>query len=211
MHEKCGHEVRQVGALSVNTAEHSIRVDLTKIEAPTQLYDADVAWIEHRLGCVSLLFGKLGPDRETLKSRLEVRYPAESFITTFWGNSLDFFEGLKKFVEQWPETVRETVDVSKWSAESIHSEWASFTYMSRSGSQSALDFYHISTSALARLARTGTVEGLRMRPVVRVQMTCFELLNLIDMSEPVVSEVKEYLPGEGLKALETAPKTQSEK
>src|SRR5438445_3134779 len=71
--------------------DRTINVDLRKLTAPVNVYDADLAWIAHRPGTVSLFFGKrsLPPKRE-LRTRLELRYPPENLVHHFWRNSREF-------------------------------------------------------------------------------------------------------------------------
>src|SRR5437899_59886 len=90
---------RQVGALRVGLTDDSLGIDVKKLEAPAQAYDADAAWIEYRPGRVSLFFAKRNrDDPNLLLSRLEVRYPPEDLINTFWNISTDFFDRLRKYV-----------------------------------------------------------------------------------------------------------------
>ena len=144
----------EVEAIRVNPTERSLSVDVSKLEAPTQAYDADVAWVEHRPGTCSLLFAKFSRDEPgSLESRLEVRYPAEQ-ILVLWKNSEPFFNSVVAYVNTWPEEARANDDPPvKTRAIKSHSEWATFSQMSHSGSAGAVDFYHLSTSALADSCR----------------------------------------------------------
>lgn len=186
---------QQIGPFSVNRAEHSITLDITKIEGPDRVYDADVAWIEHKPGAATLVFAKLGGDRDQLRSRLEIRYPPEDLLLTFWGNSRSFFSRVKRYVAGWDDESRTTHEPPvKSNALQTHSEWSSFTYMSQSGSESAIDFYHVAPGALARFAQHGETAGLKMRPVVRVQLTTFELLSFILRVQVVLDEIRKHIP-----------------
>jgi hypothetical protein len=186
---------RQIGALKVDTNEFSIAIDASKLDAPSQVYDADFAWIEYRTGRLSLFFGKYDDDPEMLRTRLEVRYPPERFISTFWNLSKSFIEKMQTYVETWPKDARagETPPTNLHAKDS-HSEWASFTYMSHSGSQASLDFYHVNPSGIARLLQTKSTEGLRLLSVVRVQLSTFDLFRLTEQARGVVDAIKETLP-----------------
>ncbi len=195
---------RQIGALRLGLEENSIGVDVAKLEAPSQIYDADQAWIQHRPGRISLFFAKLGlPEPGHLESCLEVRYPPEDFVLTFWKASETFFERLKTYTDQWPEAARQVAAAPRTAHSArFHSEWASFTYASHSGSEAALDFYHLSTAAIVRFTHSRVTDGLRLRPVVRVQLTSFDLFGLIEQARPIVAEVLNYLPESHLKNFE---------
>lgn len=187
---------RQIGALRVSPDRQAISIDASKLEAPTLGFDADWGSIEYSTGRVSLVFGKHSRERaETLQSRFEIRYAPERLITTFWKNSEAFFELVDGYVKSWPEEARPVSEPpAHWPAERAHSEWASFTFMSFSGTEAALDFYHIAPAGIAMYTRTGNASGLRLNPVARVQMTTFELLALAERVRPVVLRILETLP-----------------
>ena len=183
---------RQIGALRVGLADNSIAIDASKLDAPSQGYDADVAWVDYRPGNVSLLFAKHSrDDAEVLQSRLEVRYPVENLILTFWKGSPEFYDKLQSYVESWPQAARFVAEPPlKSRAEKSHSEWASYAYLSHSGTAAGIDFYYLSSSAIARFAKSGSVEGLRLRPVVRVQLTSFALFKLLEQVRALVGEIE---------------------
>ena len=185
---------RQVGAISIGP-DNSIKIDASRLEAPSRAYDADYAWIEYRPGNVSLLFAKKSRDEsDKLHSRLEVRYPPEDLVNTFWGISARFVESLRGYVGRWPEEARRTEQTSKLPAKQSHSEWASFTYMSHSGTDAAIDFYHMAASGIAKFTQTGSTAGLKFNPVVRIEMTAFELLAFLDRMAPIVEDIRQTLP-----------------
>jgi hypothetical protein len=189
----------ELGGLQVNPVDHSASVDLKRLEAPSQVYDADFAWVEHRPGRVSLFFGKRGASQDNvLASRLEIRYPAESIPTSFWKNSVEFFDRLRLYVERWPASARERDETNeiarRWGAVRTHSDWANFTYMAHSGTEASIDFYHLSAAARARFSNFDDLLHMKLRPVARVQMTIFTLGQLVDALEPVVAEIDSYRP-----------------
>ncbi len=187
--------IREIGALRLNLEDKSIGIDSDKLEAPPVLYDADVAWIEHRTGSLSIYFGKVSRGAERLQSRLEIRYPPEDFLLTFWGNSLDYHARLNEYVMNWaPEARTRKPSAATWQTEKSHSEWVSLSAASHSGTEASIDFYHLSTSALARYARTQNTEGLKVRGVVRVMISTFDLWNLIEDARPLVPQIQATLP-----------------
>lgn len=187
---------RQLGALVVNLAENSYSIDASKLEAPARAYDADVAWIEQKPGSVSLMFAKLERDDPShYRSRLEVRYPPENLLLSLWHISRSFFAKLERYVESWPEEARRPAEVQQQlPAKLSHSEWASYTYMSHTGTEATIDFYHIPPGALARFLQRNDTSGLKVLPVVRVQLTTFELMNLVNRIHPLLDVIRESLP-----------------
>jgi hypothetical protein len=182
---------------SVSTGlDHSITIDMAKLPAPTIAYDADYAWIEHEPGDVRLFFGKRNRDNPgELRSRLELRYPPESLVGHFWRNSREFHQRMKAFADQWPRSEqRDKVQPETMKAEKEHSEWANFQSMAHSGSEALIDFFTLPVSGMARYIMGQGSSGLTMVPIVRVQMTIFELTRLLDSMELLVTAINQYLP-----------------
>jgi hypothetical protein len=176
--------------------DRSINIDLSKLEAPTNLYDADIAWIKHEIGRVSLFFAKRSVSTTgELRTRLELRYPPENLVHHFWRNSRDFHAGLRQFVERWPKDVQgPAVDANSIAAQRDHSEWVNFEAMSHAGTEATIDFYQLPPPGIARFAQGLGSSQLKIVPIVRVQMTTFELVHLLDAAATVVAEVERYLP-----------------
>ena len=177
--------------------DKTINVDFRKLTAPSNVYDADFSWIEHRPGTtVSLFFGKGSRDEgNRLRTRLELRYPPEGFVHHFWRNSREFHERVRAFVDQWPrDDARDALDPRGWQAAKDHSEWVGFEAMAHSGTEAMLDFYLLPALGIARFQRNQGSGGLQVVPVVRVQTTVFELLRLLDSARPVVEAINTYLP-----------------
>ena len=176
--------------------DKSIHVDMSKLPAPSNIYDADFAWIEHRLRAVSLFFGKRNREnKQQLRTCLEIRYPPESLVKNLWGNSRDFHEGLKCFADKWPlDDERNNLDPSRLKPLKEHSEWANFEAMAHAGTEASIDFYQMPPAGIARFAKGQGSSGLKLTPIVRVQMDVFELLRLLDDAVEIVRRIRDYLP-----------------
>ena len=180
--------------------DKNINIDLTKVAAPANIYDADVAWVTHQPGQVSLFFGKRDLNgKNRLRTRLELRYPAENLVHHFWNNSRDFHERLRAFVSLWPDSANTAPRLADaWQAEKDHSEWVNFEAIAHAGTEATLDFYSIPAVGIARFRRGDGSASLTIVPVVRVNLTVFELLRLMDAIKPVVKDIEAYLPKKGL-------------
>jgi hypothetical protein len=182
--------------------DNSINIDLMKIQAPTNVYDADYAWIAHRPGNISLFFGKRDVGSEdTLRTRLELRYPPENLVQ-HWKKLAEFYERAQKFIEKWPkDDLRDKQRPMEWKAERDHSEWANFETMAHSGTQASIDFYSLSPYGVAQFSMGRGSSQLIVTPIARVQMTTFELVRLLNLIAETVAEIEGYLPrlteGEG--------------
>ena len=182
--------------LVLDAAQRTISINTSRLQAPQNIYDADLAGIEHRVGDVRLFFGKLKwavPDK--LRTRIEVRYPVETFYKHFWNNSREFHEEIRAYMQQWPSAEeRKRPRLSEMEADKDHSEWANFDYMAHSGTEGAIDFFHLPPGGLARFAKTGSVDDLELEAILRVQLTVGELLALLDCCTAIAAEVESYLP-----------------
>lgn len=181
----------------------SIKIDMAKLLAPTMVYDADCAWIEHRPGSASLFFAKKSRDeKETLRTRLEVRYPVENLVGHFWRNSREFHQKLKAFVDQWPaDAARRDVEPSSMKASKEHSEWANFEAIAHAGTEAVIDFYSLAAPGIARFAQGQGSEALVLTPVVRIMTTAFELSRLLDQTAAVIKEIESYFPARMMEEL----------
>jgi hypothetical protein len=175
--------------------DNSIKVNLAKLAAPVNVYDADMAWLKHKTGVLSLFFAKRSLSEEKIfRTRLEVRFPPENFVQ-FWENSKDFAGRVSTFIDKWPkDEERSQLDPAGWKAEKDHSEWANFGTIAHSGTEAALDFYTLPPAGVARYIMGQGTSQLILTPVVRVQMTIFELSILLETMAVTVSNIKDYLP-----------------
>lgn len=176
--------------------DRSITIDMAKLPTPTQVYDADYAWIEHRPGDLRMFFAKQSRnDSATLRTRLELRYPPENLVFQLWHNSREFHAKMRAFADKWPQDrTRDEVSPERMPAAKEHSEWANFEAMAHAGTEASIDFYTVPASGIARFIAGQGSAGLKMVPIVRIQMTIFELTRLLDSMEPVVAEIQSYLP-----------------
>jgi hypothetical protein len=172
--------------------DRSIRIDLSRLRTPTNVYDADFAWIKHRPGAISFFFGKRSfTAKESLRTRLELRYPVENLVHHFWQNSRDFHARLDSFVSKWPKDVeRDSLVPEEWNAERDHSEWANFETISHAGTEASLDFYLLPAFGIAQFMKGAGSSQLTIMPVVRVQMTAFELGRLLNSVGEIASEIE---------------------
>lgn len=174
------------------TPDGAIAIDASKLETPANVYDADFAWVQKRLGAVSLFFAKADLNaKDRLRTRLELRYPVEGFIEHFWKNSRDFHKIIRESVQRLPvAAVGERPPIESWEALKDHSEWVNFSYLARVGSQSALDFFNLAVPGVVQFTKGQGTSGLIIRPVTRVLTTTAALNHLLDSCEPLAEELQ---------------------
>jgi hypothetical protein len=190
--------LQRAGHFVFDPSGGTLQIDPGRIEVPDKVYDADVAWAERSSGAMTLFFAKTNRDNPAaLKSRLEIRYPIEQVARTFWKPTQTFFRNVTEYVAKWPASMRGTLDVpSGLPASTTHSEWATFTMIAHTGSHASIDFYELPPAALHRFNQIGDKGGLKLRPVVRVDISIFELAAFLTRIEPMAREIQQELPEE---------------
>jgi hypothetical protein len=168
------------------------------LKVPERVYDADFsnAYLRHTV--VHLLFGKRSfNEPNQLRSRLELKYPAEAFFQHFWGNSRQFQVGASEQAAKWPSNIRrDEIDLWQMRAERDHSEWVNFSYIARHGSQASIDFFFVTPAGIAKFAKSHSSGDLEIVSQVRVLMTLHELVMLLELCGPIAQEIDRYLPTE---------------
>jgi len=190
-------DFKHIGALLVGVTSLEISVDASKLEAPSNLYDADSAWLQYQKGKLSIFFAKTDvSDPSILLSRIEVRYAAESFWDSFIKQQSEFAESVGKYCGQWPSHAAATDRDSRASMRAVksHSVWSNYTYMAFSGTEAAIDFYHLSASSVAKYSKLRDTAGLLLRPVMRVQLSTFDLHDLLTESTAVAEAIRKDVP-----------------
>ena len=186
---------KRTGALVLNSEDRSISIDLSKLAPPQRTYDADLASLEHREGDVRLFFGKLRlPERSTLATRVEIRYPIEFFYHHLWQNSRAFHKGLRERAASVIYRSQDRRQLHELSADKDHSEWANFDFMGYAGTEAAIDFFHLPPADLARFGKTGVAANVVLEPILRVQLGVGQLLGLLESCAETIPEIDKYLP-----------------
>jgi len=173
-------------------AAGDVMVSSVDLPVPSNVYDADYAWPRIRNGAVSLFFAKASAgDASELWSRLEVRFPIESFVRHFWQGSRTFHEQVRALVAQarWSMKDREHPKPEVLRPKREHSVWANFDSMSRHGTAASIDFYHLAPDAIVRFARTRDLSDLNVEPMVRVLTSLSEALSFLDECDKIALEV----------------------
>ncbi len=185
-----------MGALILNAEDRSVSIDMSRLGPPLKTYDADLASLEHRENDIRLFFGKLRlPGRDSLATRVEIRYPIELFHKHLWQNSREFHGRLRERAEALRiSRSMERCQLHEMEADKDHSEWANFDFMGYSGTEAAIDFFHLPPTDLARFEKTGAMMNVALEPILRVQLGVGQLLRLLDSCADAVPEIENYLP-----------------
>jgi hypothetical protein len=173
----------------------SIVINTAKLQPPKNVYDADVAWVVKRNPeFVSFFFAKenLNPDKNEFRTRVEIKYPVESFYYHIWKNTREFHEGLRneKHPVAAPQHTASVQELMSRNSEREHSEWSNFEIMARSGTHACLDFFLLSPAGVARFAKGGGSNWLQATGVLRVYTTITEVRSALDQCVPLANELE---------------------
>ena len=108
-----------------------------------------------------LLFGKRNRAEAGGAGRAALRFVTLQKIssTRFGRYRRTFIVRLDAYVRLWPERRRVETLPEHLCATRSHSEWVTLRTVSHSGTEAALDFYHLSPFALARFVQTRNLKG----------------------------------------------------
>ena len=169
-----------------------IGIDYAKAEVPERFYYADYCDVQKARGGYSLLFGKLEPGTQKLRTKIEVAYPVEMFRLQLWGNSRDFHAIVRTAAGKvdFPpiEQVEDTDKVQSFRSNNV--------FMASWGEESVLDFYYISPRDI-HYVRHQQAREIALEPVVRVVLPTALMFEFLEKCRPYAEEL---LQPEGTKA-----------
>jgi hypothetical protein len=174
-----------------------LQLDWSKVDPPAQVYVAEHVTVKIHRGAVGMFFAQSRPAKaEKLLTRLELRYPFEHFYREFWLNSQDFHQRLRTNMEKYAAlapTADERVD-GTGDAEQIAFMCVNYCMCAQTGSESMMDFYHVSPRSSFLYEHTKDLSMFEFEPKVRVQLTSWELLHMMDECERLAKVIGPQLP-----------------
>lgn len=173
-------------------SDGSIRVNTANIGTPADVYDADFAWVEYRLGVVRFFFAAESTTQH-LHTCLLVKMSAEGFFHHFWENSREFHARLKERAERRSglrDKTRDELRPETWDVEKRHALTANFDVLSHAGNEAQIDFFHLPPSGLAFWTKLEDGRGMKFSPKVRVLLTTDELFRLLEEAEKIVPVIE---------------------
>jgi hypothetical protein len=174
-----------------------LQLDWSKVDPPTQVYVAEHAAVKIHHGAVGMFFAQSRPGKmEKLLTRLELRYPFEHFYREFWTNSREFHQRLRTNIEKFGPLAPKDEDRvdAKGDAEQIAFMCVNYCVCAQTGSESMIDFYHVSPRSSFLYGQTKDLSMFEFEPKVRVQLTSWEMLHIMDQCDGLAKEIGPQLP-----------------
>lgn len=161
-------------------------LDYEKAEVPSRAYFADYLDVVEGRADVTLIFGRLVPGSQALRTQVEISFPRDSFVGQLWKGSRDMHELLRKNPNLLRLPSLEEVTLSAI----VHTSRANNVFMATLGEEAILDFYYIAPSEI-HFVRMGRRNQVNLEPVIRVSLPSPLVLEFLDKCDGLVSKMPE--------------------
>jgi hypothetical protein len=176
----------QAGKDGVNSV--LLAIDYSDAPVPPHYYVADYYEVTNLDPRILLTFGKLNyPDTSTLRSKLEIDFPAQLFLMQLWKSREEFHKLLRVNVEQFGYEPVPAGSNSK-AVEKIQTIHSNNVLMIMSGAECMMDFFYLSPRDMA--LKTAKSEDIFLEPLVRIITAPNLLLGFLDACEPVAEALR---------------------
>jgi len=159
-------------------------LDYAKADTPTRAYFADYVDVLEGRADITLIFGRLIPRTEELRSQVEISFPRDSFVGQLYRSTRDMHAGLK-------QNERRLVPAGEVALTSnAHTSRSNNVFIAIMGEEAICDFYYIAPSDLQflKMKRRQTVP---LEPIVRISLATPLLLEFLDKCEALVAKMPE--------------------
>jgi hypothetical protein len=167
-----------------------LKFNFEEAPVPEHYYVADWFDIEERDLQVVISFGNRDKKGQ-LRSRIDIVFPAYTFVRHLWESSREFHVTLARFAESFQLNGAE-----KCSAELVTDKLQTLVsnavVMVFSGMECLMDFFYISPKDMWSKPRKG--EQLELEAVVRVLVSPILLLGFLNASQPIVTHLTDRFP-----------------
>ena len=162
-----------------------LALDYWKAEVPSRAYFADYATVLEGRADVTLLFGRLVPGTEKLRTQVEISFSRDSFVAQLWKSSRGLHENLRKTTDRQLAQLKNVVY-----SDVVHTSRANNVFMAILGEEALLDFYYIAPSDI-HFVRLGHRSQVNLEPVIRISLPSPLLLEFLNAGEALVNKMPE--------------------
>jgi hypothetical protein len=159
-----------------------LTIDYESAPVPEYNYVADFVQVIPLDVQVLIILAKIDFPEKRLRNKLEIYFPAQTFVNQLWHSSREMHKALREFAERtkcFPNLTKpETLLCDK-----TQTLFANNVVMVRSGTECLMDFFYLSPKELA--TKPIKRAPLEMEALVRVTCSPTFLLAFLDLCEPV--------------------------
>jgi hypothetical protein len=151
---------------------------------PERVYHADYCKVlKGRIG-MTLVFGKLAPGTNHLRTQIEIAFPDEWFVRQLWAASRSFNETVRKLTEgRALAGLTDLLDADK-----VQSFSANNVFMAVFGEDSMMDFYYISPGEIHFFSK-GKRDNVALQPVVRISLSSLLMREFLEACKVYAEEL----------------------
>jgi hypothetical protein len=165
-------QVRFVENASGSAVEISVAYE--QAEVPERRFYADYCDVVKARSGFSLVFGRLAPGTNTLRTQVEVSFPESLFYSQFFERPQKLFESVQ---EQVGKHALPAID-KPTETDKVQGFRANNVFMAILGEDAILDFYYISPSDI-HLLHSGKKSGVYLEPIVRIVLATALMLEFL--------------------------------
>lgn len=163
-------------------------VDYEEAPVPQNYYVADYYRLEEQDLTVTITFGKIDSAEKGLRSKVEIVFPAITFVAQLWASSRDFHKTLARFVADVGSQAASPGERMRVLGDKVHTAQANNVLMLISGGECLMDFFYISPKEIWSKPRKGG--EIDLEAVVRIIIPANLLLGFLDSCEAIVEPMK---------------------
>lgn len=168
-----------------NSMSLELGIDYEKAEIPDRFYYADYCDVKRGRVGVNLIFGRLEPGGQQLRTQVEIAMPEDQFMRQLWRSSRDMHEIVRKRVAgQLPPSV-EVLHTDK-----IQAFRANNVFMAMLGHEAVMDYYYISPGDIHFVAAKKR-KDVHLEPVIRIALNTAIMFEFFEKCRPVAEELKD--------------------
>jgi hypothetical protein len=164
-----------------------LSIDYESAPVPEYNYVADFVQVMSLDVQALIILGKMDFPENRLRNKLEIYFPAYTFVNQLWHSSRLMHKALREFADE----TKCSLDLPKpqtLHCDKVQTLLANNVVMVRSGADCLMDFFYLSPKELA--TKPPRRAPLEMEALVRVTCSFTFLLAFLDRCEPVQEELR---------------------
>ena len=170
----------------------ALQVDYSEAPIPQHYYVSDYFRVAPLSASALLVFGKFDSieKQDKLRSKLEVIFPATTFLRQFWASSRELHQTLKTHAEKYG--LKPPTNFQEMTAEKTQTVHSNNVLMVFSGDESLADFYYLSPREV--YFKTKKRKEVDLEPLARVLLEPQLLLGFLNACESIADSLSKKFP-----------------
>jgi hypothetical protein len=158
-------------------------IDFEKAEVPDRLYYSDYCDVKRGRVGINIIFGRLEPDGNRLRTQVEIAFPEDQFVKQLWSNSRGLHETVRGHVDG-----RLPSKVHAEGTDKVQTFRSNNVFMAVLGDEAVMDFYYISPGDIHFVAVKKRRE-VHLEPVIRIAVNTAIMFEFLEACRPLAEEL----------------------